>query len=231
MRKLIEEYLDEVKQIADSINIKDIAKVIVILYEAWLNNKTIYLCGNGGSASTASHFTCDLLKLGIKAHCLNDNSSRITAITNDSGFDALYVEQLNNLLSGGDVLVCISVHGGVERDRNIWSGNLVKAVDFARRKKAKIIGLVGFEGGVIRRLADASIKINSYSTPQVESWHSHIAHLICLILAEYKPVKVCDECHRIYTLDKLECPSCQSVKFSLARGIIGNIEDIRKGAE
>jgi len=231
LKKLIEEYLDELKQIADGINIKDIARVVVILYEAWLNNKTIYLCGNGGSASTASHFTCDLLKLGLKVHCLNDNPSLITAITNDNGFDALYVEQLNNLLNNGDILLCVSVHGGVERDKNIWSGNLVRVIDFARGKKAKVIGLVGFEGGVIRRLADASIKINSYSTPQVESWHLHIAHLICLILSEFKPMRVCKECSRIYAVDKLECPSCHSIEFRLAGGIIGNIEDMGKEAE
>lgn len=233
MKEIIKKYLDEVKLIADDMNLKDIAKVITILYDAWLNNRTVYLCGNGGSASTASHFTCDLTKLGVKAHCLNDNPALITAITNDNGFENLYIEQLKNLIGAGDVLICISVHGGgvkrnYKENDELWSQNLLKAADFTKHCGARVIGLVGFEGGIIRRIADASIKIRSYSTLQIESWHPHIAHLICLILSQFKPTKMCLECQRLYPIDGLECPDCHNVRYSLARGITGNIEEITK---
>ncbi len=187
------------------------------------------MCGNGGSASVASHFACDLTKLGVKVHCLNDNPSILTSITNDSGFDALYVEQLINLLSKDDILICISVHGGVGEDKaGKWSQNLTKAIDYAHRKGAKVIGMVGFDGGIIRRVADASIKINNHSTPQVESWFGHISHLVCLVLDHCKPAKVCKACLKIYPITGMDCPKCHVVEYNLIKGIIGNIEDIRK---
>jgi D-sedoheptulose 7-phosphate isomerase len=121
---LIQNYLEEIKVIANRISTSNIARIAVILYEAWASERTIYLCGNGGSSSTASHFTCDLVKLGIKAQCLNDNPSILTMLTNDNGFDNLYTEQLNGIKQG-DVLVCFSVHGGRGEDKaGKWSQNL-----------------------------------------------------------------------------------------------------------
>jgi len=229
LKTLIEDYLKELKEVAEDIRIDDMARVIVILYEAWMNSRTIYLCGNGGSASTASHFACDLSKIGMKVHCLNDNPSIMTAVTNDSGFSELYIEQLARLFDKGDVLICISVHGCVGEDKaGVWSQNLWKAMDYVKFRGGRIIGLVGCEGGVIRRLADASIKIRSFSTPQVESWHLHMAHLICLILKEFQPTKICENCSRVNKITDYLCAGCSRPDFYYARGIVGNIEDIRK---
>ena len=179
------DYLDNVRGIADSVSVQDIDNVVDILYDVWAHGGVVYLCGNGGSASTASHFACDLLKIGLKIHCLNDNPAIITAITNDNGFDNLYLEQIKNLIGTEDALICISVHGGMGKDKaGMWSQNLLRAMDCASKNGAKTIGLAGFDGGAMASLADARIIINAYSTPQVESWHLHIAHLICLLLGE-----------------------------------------------
>ena len=181
---LIKDYLKEVKVIADSVSVSDIKKVVNLINMTWIHGGMIYICGNGGSASTASHFASDLLKVGLKVHSLDDNPAMITAITNDNGFSELYIEQIKNFVTKNDVLICISVHGGTGQDKaGMWSQNLVRAIGYIKSKGGKVIGLVGYDGGIIKDLATCSIVVGD-STPQVESWHVHIEHLICLLLKE-----------------------------------------------
>ncbi|GAH03318.1 unnamed protein product, partial [marine sediment metagenome] len=143
MKKLVKAYLSEFAETSKSIAVADIEKVAAILYQAWLNEKQVFTFGNGGSASTASHFASDLSKLGVKAYCLNDNQARVTAITNDSGFEKLYVEQLEGRFNEGDVVVGFSVHGGVGKDKaGKWSQNLLLAIDYAKVHGGKSIGIV-----------------------------------------------------------------------------------------
>jgi D-sedoheptulose 7-phosphate isomerase len=227
---IIKEYLSDIQYLASTINYKDINRVAVLIYEAWRKEKAVYLCGNGGSASTASHTACDFSKLGIKVHCLNDNPALITAITNDNGFSELYVEQLKNSITAGDVLICFSVHGGAGADKaDAWSQNIIKAAQLAIARNAKVIGFIGYDGGLLKGLSDASIIIGS-STPQVESWHLALEHLICLILRQYKPVKYCKfpTCGKIYPVDMLACPHCGAVSYEFASGVTGNIEELKK---
>jgi D-sedoheptulose 7-phosphate isomerase len=243
--KIIKDYLQEVKDITDSVSIQDINKAVVIIYESWVKNRTIFICGNGGSASTASHFACDLVKLGVKVHCLNDNPALMTAITNDNGFDELYTEQMKNQFGQKDVLICLSVHGGtliqhkgktemyrgkkvvIKDSDEIWSANIVNAAKFAKSRYGKVIGLIGYDGGLLKQFCEVPI-IVGHSTPQTESWHLHIEHLICLLLKEYQPVKKCSKCQRIYKIDVLGCPSCGENNYELSGGIIGNIEELKK---
>ena len=181
---MIKDYLEEVKRIADTVSENDIKKAVSIIHESWVQAGMIYLCGNGGSASTASHMACDLLKLGCNVHCLNDNPAAITAITNDSGFMNLYTEQLDKRITKYDVLIVFSVHGGSGKDKaGTWSANLTNAVAYANDRGAKTIGLLGYDGGAIKDIATVSIILGN-STPQVESWHLHIEHLICLLLKD-----------------------------------------------
>ena len=138
--KYIETYLSDMKNVIEAISIDDIDRVIELLFSVWERGNQVFICGNGGSASTATHFSCDLSKTTIvegkrrfRVHCLNDNIPLITAIINDEGFDNLFVEQLKNLFQKGDILICISVHGGVGRDKaELWSQNLVKAMRYAK---------------------------------------------------------------------------------------------------
>ena len=189
-RAIIDDYLSETRQITEAISVDDIDKVIGLLYRAWQDGNQVFICGNGGSASTATHFTCDLAKTTIvdgmkrfKAICLNDNVPLVSALTNDEGFDNLYYEQLRSLYREGDVLICISVHGGAGQDKaGLWSQNLLKAMKYVQDNGGKTIGFSGFDGGPMKEIADACIVVPADSTPQVESFHTALEHLICSCL-------------------------------------------------
>lgn len=183
----IDEFLKKTGEIIRDIDRNEIDKFINILFETWKNGKKVITMGNGGSSSTASHFAGDLVKTvandssmkeigpiqGFKAICLNDNSPSLTAWINDSGWDNAYSGLLHTFLDEGDTILLVSVHGG-----SGWSGNLVKAMELAKNKKAKILGLAGFDGGKMKEMSDACVVVPKNSTPQVEGFHCVIQHLI-----------------------------------------------------
>lgn len=118
-------------------------------------------------------------------HCLNDNIPLMSALINDEGFDNLFYEQLLNQFQSGDVLICISVHGGAGRDKaGLWSQNLLKAMRYVKQNEGKTIGFSGFDGGPMKEIADACVVVPFNSTPQVESFHLALEHLICDCLKE-----------------------------------------------
>lgn len=191
-REYIQNYLADVKKICDTISVPDIDKTIDLLLEAWKAGRHVFICGNGGSASTATHFTCDLVKTvapqgfcGFKAECLNDNIPLTLAIVNDNGFDNLYIEQLKTKFSAGDVLICISVHGGAGKDKaGMWSQNLLRAMKYVIDNGGKTVGLSGFDGGPMKEIADACVVVPASSTPLVESFHLVVEHLIVFQLKQ-----------------------------------------------
>jgi D-sedoheptulose 7-phosphate isomerase len=186
----IREYFSEMKRVAEAISVDDTGKAVELLYGAWRDGKGVFICGNGGSASTATHFACDLVKTvapqgkrGFRAECLNDNIPLILALVNDEGFDNLYIEQLKTKFQPGDVLICVSVHGGAGKDKaGLWSQNLLKAMKYAQEVGGKAIGLSGFDGGPMKEIADAWVVVPANSTPQVESFHLALGHVICACL-------------------------------------------------
>jgi D-sedoheptulose 7-phosphate isomerase len=190
--RFIDSYLTDVGSVAQAIEHRDIDAVIQHLYDAWKHDTTVFVAGNGGSASTATHFAADLNKYTsskadhrFKALCLNDNIPLVSALTNDDGWDSIYSYQLEGFMREGDVLVAISVHGGSGGDNaGEWSQNLLKAARVAHEKKGKLLALVGFDGGVLRKIADASILVPADSTPQVEGFHLVLAHLIAARLKQ-----------------------------------------------
>ncbi len=189
-REYIEGYLADTRKITEAVSILNIEAAIDILFDAWKNGNRVFTCGNGGSASTATHFVCDLAKTvappgkhGLKAECLNDNVPLMLALVNDNGFDNLYVGQLETKFEKGDVLICISVHGGAGKDKaELWSQNLLKAMRYVSDNGGKTIGLSGFDGGPMKEAADACIVVPVDSTPLVESFHLVLEHLICSCL-------------------------------------------------
>jgi len=191
-KEFIEDYLAKVSEVARMISLEATDKVIEILFNAWKDGNQVFTCGNGGSASTATHFACDLARTTIvdnhkrfQAYCLNDNIPLMSALINDEGFDNLFYEQLKNFFHQGDVLICLSVHGGAGRDKaSLWSQNLLKAMKYASAKGGKTIGLSGFDGGPMKEIADACIVVPVNSTPHVESFHLVLEHLICSCLRE-----------------------------------------------
>ena len=191
-KEFIQNYFAEMKKVIDDIPVEDIDRVIELLFDAWKRGNQIFTCGNGGSASTATHFACDLSKMTIvpgrrrfRVECLNDNIPLMLALINDDGFDNLFFEQLKTKFGEGDVLICISVHGGAGKDKaGLWSQNLLKAMKYAKDKGGKTIGFSGFDGGPMKEIADACIVVPIDSTPQVESFHLALEHLICHRLRE-----------------------------------------------
>lgn len=188
----IEQYFEEIKKIADTISREDIDRAIELLFDAWKNDNQVFFCGNGGSAGTATHFMCDLFKVTIvkdkkrfKAFCLNDNIPLMTALINDEGFDDLFIEQLKNLYRAGDVLVCLSVHGGSGKDKaGLWSQNILKAMDYVKKHDGKTIGFSGFDGGAMKDVADVCVVVPFNATPHVEAFHVVLQHLIAFRLKE-----------------------------------------------
>ncbi len=188
----IRSYFDDLKEIINKISRDDIGRVIQILDHARNDGRRVFIIGNGGSASTATHFACDLNKYTsvdgkkrFKAISLEDNIPLLTALVNDEGWDNAYSYQLENLMDDGDCLVAISVHGGTGKDKAaLWSQNLLKAVKLVKSRGGKVVGLVGFDGGALREVSDASILVPIDSTPQVEGFHLVLTHLICSLIRE-----------------------------------------------
>lgn len=190
--KFIGRYFEEMHQIVDKLPVDKINEVIEILFNAWKNGNKIFIMGNGGSASTATHFACDLSKVTIipnkrrfKVIGLNDNIPLVSALTNDDGWNEIYVEQLKNHFEKNDVVIAFSVHGGYGKDKaGVWSQNLLKALQFAKDNGGIAIGFSGFDGGAMKDLADVCVVVPFDSTPHVESFHLVLEHLITFCLLE-----------------------------------------------
>ncbi len=195
--EFVDRYLRESAEIALATSREDLTRVIDVIFEAYRGGRTLFTCGNGGSAANASHLACDLAKFTwvdgkprFKAVSLCDNAALLSALTNDVGFNRIFLEQLDGRLEAGDVLVCLSVHGGSGADQaGPWSQNLVSAADFAQKRGGKVVALVGYDGGALRQMADASVVVplsraGHTSTPHVEGFHEVYHHLICERLLE-----------------------------------------------
>lgn len=194
LEEKIHQYFEASREVAAKLDRSRIRDIVQALYNAWEQGKRVFVMGNGGSAGTASHFAADLTKYPtdqlpaplhgtvkrLQAISLVENPSLMTSIINDLGFENLFVEQLRHYHFGpGDVLVAISVHGGAGRDRaGAWSQNLLKAVDYAKQQGGVVVGLSGFDGGMLAEEAHHVLVVPAHSTPLVESFHVVVHHII-----------------------------------------------------
>jgi len=192
-REYIEGFLADVEKISREVSRDDIERVIQTLFVAWKENRQVFVMGNGGSASTATHLVSDLVKTindkpgarGIRAMALVDNIPLASAITNDRGWENLYVSQLETFYQRGDVGIGISVHGGSGKDiGGQWSQNLLKGLQYIKDRGGRTIGLSGFDGGPMAKLVDAPVVVRADSTPLVEGFHVVLHHLIVFRLKE-----------------------------------------------
>ena len=154
-----------------------ITKITNLLIKTRDKGKNIYVMGNGGSGSTASHFVSDLLKTAItqgnkrfSAISLVDNMPVLLAWSNDSSYEEIFVEQLHNLLSKGDVVIAFSGSGK--------SKNVIKAFKFAKKKGAYCIGFTGMNGGYFPKLSDICCVVNNDDMLIIESAHLALCHCI-----------------------------------------------------
>jgi D-sedoheptulose 7-phosphate isomerase len=181
---MIGKFLEETAGLLGQLDQAAIARAAELLLACYRRAGRVFTAGNGGSASTAQHFACDLAKFVIPpggrpfdARCLTDNISLYTAWANDAAREDVFVNQMRGLLSAGDVLILISVHGGTG-----FSGDLVRAVRYAGEVGASTIALVGFDGGILHRESTCSILVPVDSTPQTEAIHLVIEHLLMAYL-------------------------------------------------
>ena len=185
-KRFTKEYLAEIRKILDLMEedlINKMDKLSSMLRKARENKNTIFIMGNGGSASTASHFVGDLSKGTIvdgfprfKAVALTDNIPNMLAWANDVGYEQIFVEQLKNLMEAGDVVIGISVSGN--------SMNVIKAIEYANRNGGITIGLSGCDGGKLVKCAQENIHVPSSYTQKVEDIHLLIEHLLTSLIRE-----------------------------------------------
>lgn len=174
-------YLEVVGAIAKQIDLNQIEGMISILLDVQKTGR-LFLLGVGGSAGNCGHAVNDFRKLaGIEAYAPTDNVSELTARTNDEGWETVFSEWLKvSKLNKNDALLILSVGGG-DRERNI-SPNLVAAQELAKERGAKIMGIVGRNGGFTAKVADACVIIPTLSddmiTPQAEAWQGVIWHML-----------------------------------------------------
>ncbi len=154
-----------------------IAQVVDVLEEARLQGRQVFIMGNGGSASTATHFVCDLAKNtrqeGLphyRAIGLTDNMAIFSAYANDEGYETVFANQLANLIRPGDIVIGISASGN--------SKNVLNAVAEAHKHRAMVIGFSGFDGGKLAGMVDINIHVDSHVIEHVEDIHLMLEHMI-----------------------------------------------------
>jgi len=181
MQNQIENYFSKLVKTVEQIDINEVQKCANVLLDAYRNDKQIFICGNGGSASTASHFACDInkgvsygLDKRFKVIPLSDNLATITAYTNDVDYDIVFVEQLKNFFQPGDVLIGISGSGN--------SKNVLNAIEYVNNNNGISIGWTGFSGGKLKEISQYSINANIEDMQISEDMHMVFTHLMMKIL-------------------------------------------------
>jgi D-sedoheptulose 7-phosphate isomerase len=177
----ISAYFDRLKRTLDHVSVKDISGLCAVLMDAYEKDKTVFIMGNGGSGTTASHLACDYNK-GVCAKgrkkfrvvSLTDNMPVILAIANDLSYDKIFVEQLKNHLRPGDVVIGISGSGN--------SPNVIEAIAYANDAGCTTIGLCGYDGGRLRKLCSHAVHVNVNDMQIAEDIHLVIGHVIMQVM-------------------------------------------------
>jgi len=178
IKNIIQASIDVKKQILESEElIATIDKVVAVITSAFQNGKHVYFCGNGGSAADAQHLAAEFSgrfyidRKALPAEALHCNTSYLTAVANDYGYDLIYSRMIEGIGREGDILVGLSTSGN--------SSNIVKAFETARDKKIITIGLTGITGGTMKAFCDHLINIPSADTPRIQEAHIMVGHIIC----------------------------------------------------
>jgi len=178
MVKFIKEFLKESEWISSNLDINKISLIVKLIKECKKKDGRIFFLGVGGSAANASHAVNDFRKLcGIECYSPSDNVSELTARTNDDGWETIYSEWLKvSNLCEKDALFVLSVGGGDEK-RNV-STNLISAIKLGVERQAKVLGIIGRDGGYVKTVADHILIIPNVNTEQVTP-HSEAFQAVC----------------------------------------------------
>jgi D-sedoheptulose 7-phosphate isomerase len=176
-------YLTQMRQILAALSVDAVYRAGEILLAARRRGAQVFTLGNGGSAANASHLACDLSKSCIRDDLprfrvisLVDNVPLATAWANDTSYENIFASQLENLLQPEDIIIALSGSGR--------SANVIRAVTLACRRGATVIGLTGYDGGLLKDLADPCIIVPSSCMEQVEDTHLIIGHMLSTYLRE-----------------------------------------------
>jgi len=190
IKEFIQDYINEVKSALDSLNVNEINRAITLIFDAYQRGSRVFILGNGGSASTATHMACDLGKgtlsrfydnkeKRLRVMSLSDNIALLTAYANDLSFDHAFVQQLRNLVEKKDLVIVLSGSGN--------STNLVKAIKYAKSYGVETIGILGFHnGGKLAELVDCSIIVQSNHYGPIEDVHLVMNHLLASCFVKIK---------------------------------------------
>ena len=156
-----------------------VEQMALALVDAQAAGRTVFICGNGGSAAVATHWAADLSKLTalpgqsrLRVMSLTDSAAAITAAANDFDYSEIFVDQLRTFMSPGDVVIGISTSGR--------SPNVLRAMEYANHHGATSIGITGQGGGALKALADLTLVVASTSVQRIEDVAGVAAHLACL---------------------------------------------------
>lgn len=181
--KRVVNYLSSLQETMNELPKENIVSVIELLQAARLEGKQIFIMGNGGSASTATHFVCDLAKNTRKEGMphykvigLTDNMAIFSAYANDEGYESVFAQQLDNLVMPGDIVIGISASGN--------SRNVLNAIALAKSRSAITVGFSGFDGGQLAPMVDINVHVNSNIIEHVEDLHLVLEHMIVKALKD-----------------------------------------------
>jgi D-sedoheptulose 7-phosphate isomerase len=182
MSTFAEQYLEEVQHVTRGLDVRAIEAAAAIIADARAKGGRLFILGVGGSAANASHAVNDFRKIvGIEAYAPTDNVSELTARTNDEGWSSVFAAWLaTSRLAARDVLLILSVGGG-NLEKNV-SPNLVAALQQAKQAGARIVGIVGRDGGYTKQVADACVLVPTvnpvHTTPHAEAFQAIVWHLL-----------------------------------------------------
>ena len=181
--EIIGDYLKGLRSCLEEIAEKDIIEIVDIIMKTCSDGKKVIFMGNGGSATTASHFARDISigtategKPRVRAISLADSIVAITSLANDVGYNSVFKEQLIGQVDKGDVVIGISASGN--------SPNVLEAMEYARSAGAVTVGFIGFGGGKLKELSDKSIVLSSRDYGQVEDTHLVLDHIFTCLVKE-----------------------------------------------
>lgn len=176
-------YFNEKYNLINNLDNKAFLKIINVLNNTLKNNKNLFVCGNGGSASTSNHFCCDFLKqisentkLKPKVFSLTNNIEILTAISNDLSFNKVFKIQAENFVTRGDLIIIFSVSGN--------SKNLIEIIKMAKLKKIKIVSFTGNKNSFITKNSNYNLNFESSNYGIVEDIHLSVMHLLAQILTK-----------------------------------------------
>jgi D-sedoheptulose 7-phosphate isomerase len=176
-------YKEKLNNALETVDLELVVRAVEILKQARDNNRHVFVCGNGGSASTASHFVTDMVKgasfereARFRIMALTDSMPTITAYSNDVGYDCVFAEQLKNFAEPGDVFIAISGSGN--------SPNVVRAMEYANKTGCKTIALTGRDGGKLGPIANVEIRLGDQHMGRIEDGHLIVCHMICYYFME-----------------------------------------------